>query len=75
MASIVTFIGLWFMLMGILICLFSPSSIKVDEDGFVSVNFDWLNRTYNIGQSERKTVVIVAQNIVSHFLDNVEASI
>ena len=64
MVSNVSIIGLWFMFVGILICLFFPSSITVDEDGFVSVNFDWMNRTYNIGKSERKTVVIICSNLL-----------
>ena len=52
-----TLLGVYLILLcGILIC-FLPSSITVDEDGLITVHFNWMNKSYEVGRSERKTVV------------------
>ena len=48
--------SLW-LLYGLGLCYYLISSLSINEDGVFRLNFDWLNTSYPIGRSQRKTVV------------------
>ena len=49
-------VSLW-LLYGLGFCYYLISSLSINEDGVFRLNFDWLNTSYPIGRSQRKTVV------------------
>ena len=66
--------GVYFVLCFGLLIYFLPS-ITVNEDGLFSAEFTSINRSYELGKSERKTVVcnlalqlIISFNLAVYFL-------